>query len=238
MLAAGAETYRIEDTINRMIRSRDVDGPEIFVIPTGIIITYRVDGQEYTKLQRTKTKGIDLEIIKSANEFSRYFTAHPITLEEALVELKKIEGAPQFNKYLTAFASAVGGGFFVPMLGGTMIEMFMAYIGSWTILATTARLQTNPFIKNFLGGMVAATSGVLCVWIASLFGVDASVNKVIIGPLMLLVPGLPLIAGIRDLISGELVAGSARITEAMFIFIAIAFGVGIVLQASILRGIL
>jgi uncharacterized membrane protein YjjP (DUF1212 family) len=53
---------------------------------------------------------------------------------------------------------------------------------------------------------------------------------VIIGPLMTLVPGVSLTNGIRDLISGELLAGSAKIMEALFIAIALAFGVGMVLQ--------
>ena len=61
---------------------------------------------------------------------------------------------------------------------------------------------------------------------------QASINTVIIGPLMTLVPGVSLTNGIRDLISGELIAGSAKIMEALFIAIALAFGVGIVLQFS------
>ena len=42
-----------------------------------------------------------------------------------------------------------------------------------------------------------------------------------------------LFRSIRDLISGELLAGSAKMMEALFIAIALAFGVGIVLQLSI-----
>ncbi len=50
---------------------------------------------------------------------------------------------------------------------------------------------------------------------------------------MTLVPGVALTNGIRDLISGELIAGSAKMMEALFIAIALAFGVGIVLQIVI-----
>ena len=50
---------------------------------------------------------------------------------------------------------------------------------------------------------------------------------------MTLVPGVALTNGIRDLISGELIAGSVKIMEALFIAIALAFGVGVVLQLSL-----
>jgi len=63
--------------------------------------------------------------------------------------------------------------------------------------------------------------------------ITADFNTVIIGPLMTLVPGVSLTNGIRDLISGELIAGTTKMMEALFIAIALAFGVGIVLQGII-----
>ena len=75
--------------------------------------------------------------------------------------------------------------------------------------------------------------GILLVLLMASFNQFADYNKVIIGPLMTLVPGVALTTGIRDLISGELVAGSAKMMEALFIAIALAFGVGIVLQIVI-----
>ena len=53
---------------------------------------------------------------------------------------------------------------------------------------------------------------------------------------MLLVPGLSFVNAIRDTMSGDLVSGTARGVEAIFLAIAIAAGSGIMLKLFELWG--
>ena len=53
-------------------------------------------------------------------------------------------------------------------------------------------------------------------------GCEAS--KIIIGGIMLLMPGVALTNSIRDVISGDIVSGMLRFAEAMIIALAIAAG--------------
>lgn len=64
-------------------------------------------------------------------------------------------------------------------------------------------------------------------------GFGNSMNKIIIGSLMPLVPGLSITNAIRDIIAGELVAGLSKLTEAFLIAAAIAIGAGITLSLGI-----
>ena len=236
MLEKGAETYRVEDTVQRMMDSRGLDRINVFVIPTGILISADHLGETLTILERVQSIGIDLESISRTNDFSRKFTQNQITLDEAEAQLIALNNPPMFSRVIRTFASGMGGGFFIFLFGGGFIEFILAYFASALTIFFTYSLdskQLNFFIRNMIGGFLASIFGVLSILTVRFFGFDASLNMVIIGPLMTLVPGVSLTNGIRDLISGELLAGSAKMMEALFIAIALAFGVGMVLQFSL-----
>ncbi len=236
MLQNGAETYRVEETITRMISSKTTSNVEVFVMSTGIILGTEIDGEPYTTVARVPSIGLDLETIARANFFSRIFTQGEMTDEETDIILKELKSPPKFSKPIRYAFSGMAGGFFVLMFGGSFVEFVLAYIASsLTVFSMDklAELNLNFFVKNILGGLLSALSSIFLVFLMGLLSIGADFNTVIIGPLMTLVPGVSLTNGIRDLMSGELIAGTTKMMEALFIAIALAFGGGIVLQVII-----
>ena len=62
MLVNGAETYRVEDTILRICKSRNYCHINVFTSPTVIIISdYRFDG--YSFMRTIKNRSIDLKYL-------------------------------------------------------------------------------------------------------------------------------------------------------------------------------
>ena len=61
-------------------------------------------------------------------------------------------------------------------------------------------------------------------------GLIASPTSMIVGAIMPLLCGVVFIKGVRDLVTGDLISGGARITEACLISISIAVGVGLILD--------
>ena len=90
MLINGAETYRVEDTIIRICKSRGFNHINVFTSPTVLIISdYKFDGFSFMKT--IKSRSTDLQKISLLNNFSREFVSNTeITVEEAKKELKKI----------------------------------------------------------------------------------------------------------------------------------------------------
>lgn len=236
MLQNGAETYRVEETITRMISSKTTSNVEVFVMSTGIIVGTKINDEPYTTVSRVPSIGLDLETIARANSFSRIFTQGEMSDEETEIILNQLKSTPKFSKPIRYAFSGMAGGFFVLMFGGTFVEFMLAYIASsFTVFSMDklTGLKLNFFVNNILGGLLSALSSIFLVFLVGLVSTSADFNIVIIGPLMTLVPGVALTNGIRDLISGELIAGTTKMMEALFIAIALAFGVGIVLQAII-----
>lgn len=53
---------------------------------------------------------------------------------------------------------------------------------------------------------------------------------------MPLLPGVSFIKGLRDLISGNLVAGVSRIVDASLVLVSLAVGVGVVMDLAVRFG--
>lgn len=241
MLRNGAETYRVEDTVLRILQKYSFSDAQVFVIPTGIFVSVELDGLMTTHLQRIKLAGIDLERISRANQFSRDYVSGAITIEEAWDKLKEINDAPTFPKPVRYAFAGIAGAFFSLLYGCTLLESVLSFIASaLTILAfdTMSDSNINFFMKNIAAGFIAGIFGAVFAAVFKLFGISVSMDMIILGPLMTLVPGVALTNAMRDIISGELVAGSTKLMEALFIAIAIAFGVGLTIQFRAILGVM
>ena len=77
--------------------------------------------------------------------------------------------------------------------------------------------------------MGGAVLGFVTVAAVSL-GFSVSTDKIIIGALMNLVPGIVITTFMRDMMAGDVVAGLIRFSESLLVATAIALGVGVSLM--------
>ena len=81
----------------------------------------------------------------------------------------------------------------------------------------------------FVTAISSAVTAFLAVfWVE--IGVADHIDKMVIGAIMNLVPGVAITNSMRDIIAGDLLAGQAKLVEALFIATAIALGAGMVLS--------
>mgnify|MGYP001028987981 CR=1 FL=1 len=230
MLMNGAETYRVEDSMARVLESFGYGASNIFVIPTCIIITLESEEEPVTFMERIVPGSIDLERIAMSNQLSRDITEKRRSVDDAAEEIKKIEKVPMYPEWVRCIGAGVAGGFFTLLFRGSFLSFLLSTVGAIFTLWLVNRadqMRLNFFVKNMIGGLAAGLVGIAA---ARMFGDRVEMGAVIVGPLMTLVPGVAFANGIRDVISGELLSGATRITEAIFIAIGIAFGVGFALK--------
>lgn len=230
ILESGGETYRVEETIIRICKAYGLVHAESFVTPTGIIISASdSSGQIISLVKRIKIRTVDLEKISRVNDLSRNIKPKELSVEFVQEELDKISAAPRYNVKVTLFFSAVAASFFTLLFGGNIYDFIVSFfigiiIKSISILLSN--IEINEFFINVLGGAIAAILALIAVKLNLAFNVD----KIIIGSIMLLVPGLAITNAIRDTIAGDLVAGISRALEAFLVAVAIAAGSGVALK--------
>ena len=88
------------------------------------------------------------------------------------------------------------------------------------------KLNSMTFISTLVSSFAIATFGVAFCQI----GILHDPKMLIVGSIMPLLPGVAFVKGLRDLISGDLVSGMSRVSEAFLTAGAIAVGVGVVLD--------
>ncbi|SCZ11072.1 threonine/serine exporter family protein, partial [Alkaliphilus peptidifermentans] len=116
MLRSGAETYRVEDTIIRICRSRNFPYVEAYVTLTGIFISVDTDGEDLndmiTYVKRVNKRVINLNKIAEVNDFSRKFVESNMAIDEAMAILKSIDGTPPYPIKIQALSGGIASGFF------------------------------------------------------------------------------------------------------------------------------
>jgi len=189
----------------------------------------------HTFIKRIKGAEINLERISLVNTFSRVFTTTDLSIEDGLGQLRKINSAPRFRFPLRIFGAVLVGVFFCPIFGGSTWDMVIAgvisgitYVISWGI----AKLNINDFIRIFIS-CIAAAGMVLA---AAAMGLSDSISPVVVAATTIFLPGVAITNAARDLLSGDMLAGVARLAEASITAVAIAGGVGIGIQLWLLGG--
>ena len=230
LLVSGSEIYRVEDTVTRICRAYGIPYVEVFATNTGIFISLDSggEGKPYTIIKRIRTVSIDLDRISLVNDFSRKLSDNPISIHEAMALMEQIAAKEKYTFPLQVLGGALVASFFTIMLGAGYREFLCASVIGAAVYAfghLLDNLRFHLFIRNFLTCASIALLAILC----SAVGLAPDTDVMIIGSLMIFLPGLAFTNAMRDSLSGDLLAGSARAMEAALTAISIASGVGVVL---------
>lgn len=235
MLRNGAETYRVEDTILRICNSRGYRHVNVFTSPTVIIISdERFDG--ITFMKTIKNRGINLNKIDLLNAFSRKFVSNKdLSIEDAISLLKDIEKVKSYNQWVVYVGTGLGSACFSVLLGCTLVDFIFTFITSIFAVIIFDKMFGISSIPSFATLTSAIFIAVVGTSLSSI-GFLSQPNTLIVGSIMPLLPGVSLIKGLRDLISGDLISGVARAFDATLTAVSIAVGVGFILDVWLKLG--
>ena len=79
--------------------------------------------------------------------------------------------------------------------------------------------------RSFSKNLVSAFIATVLSFIPSILGISVHQDKIIIGTIMLLVPGLTVVNAIRDMMNSDLLAGMSELFGAVMSALSIAFAV-------------
>lgn len=228
MLKNGAETYRVEDTMTRIAKAYGVEDSDSFVTPTGII--FSLEGREptKTKLIRIIDRTTNLEKVLKVNDISRKISSGYISLQEAYHLLKEIDKeGPTYTIWGQVVAAAIASGCFLIMFQGIWKDFLAAVIAGGAGFLCSVYFHRVVQIKFFAEFLASVLVGLIAFG-AVYIGFGAETDKIIIGSVMPLVPGLLITNAVRDLMAGHLVSGISKGAEAFLTAFAIGSGIAVV----------
>ena len=239
LLANGAEIYRVQQTMEIIARSYGARSFHVYVLTNGLFASMEDGGAvQSAAVRSTPRVEMNLGRISAVNALSREIVAGRVPLEEAFARLAQIRATRGLPGWLMVSASA-----FSDLFGGSAVDAFTALapgfaVGVFTRALTRVRTPLNKLVSNMLSAGVVALVSLACVQALGLAGVACSLDKVIIGGIIPLVPGVALTNGIRDVANCDYLSGTIRAIDAVLIAAGIALGVGLVLKgAALLPGV-
>ena len=223
MLRSGAEVSRVEDSIIRICSAYGAERVDVFSITSTMVASCDFEGKTYTQTRRIRSHKTDLSVLDRLNNLSRKICTEKPRQEEVESDLAEIFSYKGYPFILRILGWALTAGSFTVFFGGMILDgVFSAIIGAFLMICVNFVEQKgfNKVYSNFISSFFVSILAYALEW----SGTGASSDKIIIGNIMLLIPGLALTNSLRDLIGGDIVTGALRFCEACLVALAIAGG--------------
>ena len=221
---SGAETFRVEDTIHRILRAYGVEC-EVFAIPNCVSVSLEAaNGKPLMIMKRIGFHGNDLEALEKLNALSRRICAERPDVDEAMAWLEEtMQACRSYSTGVFYLGSVLVGLGFCLVFGGTLLDCLWAG-AMGLIIGLITRFMDKQEANPFFSTLLAACCMALPAYIAAGLGLMDSPDAAIIGALMILVPGLPITNSMRDIIYGDTNSGIIRVVQVILTALAIALG--------------
>ena len=225
LMKSGAEIYRVEESIQRLLQAYGAPRGEVFAIPNCLMVSLTSpDGRPVTQIRRMPTHGTDIYLLEKYNGLCRRLCRETPAFEEALEQMEAITRTHRVYSLPTQLAAHfLGCGMFSLFYGGTPADGLCGGLCGMVIglcMALMTRLGANLFFRTIAGGAASALAAVALTRL----GVGQNQDLIIIGALMALVPGIAMTNAMRDIIYGDTNSGINRIVQVFLIAAALAVG--------------
>lgn len=231
MLRSGAEILRIEETIIRICSAYGDGIVDVFTILSLIIVSWKTpDGRSITQTRRIYSYSTDLERLEELNALSRYICANKPPSNEIEKYVNEIMcGENRHRNYLKLAGYVLTASAFAVFFGGNIRDGIAAglvgivlYI--WDFIF--APHSKNRVVYSLISSIAA---GITCIAAVNVH-IGVNMDSVMIGSIMILIPGISTVNSLRDMMRGDIITGILRLAEALMIAAAIAAGYGIAIM--------
>ena len=182
----------------------------------------RHDGK-YPLIESLITSQLDVDRLDYLNNLSRYICANKPSLPELIEKYEEVMSRKEYPVWIDYLGAILVASGFCVFFGGDVLDAFSA--GLLGVVITVIRrfmskVEENQMAKAFVSSLVAGFLAIICVNL----GIGDHVDKIMIGGIMLLIPGIAMTNSIRDMLIGDIVTGLLRFVNSVLIAGAIACG--------------
>lgn len=223
LLDAGAEINRVEDTLTRLGMAYGAARMNVFVIISNIIITMELpDGTLLTHTRRVSYDGsTNFNALEQLNSLSRECCRHPLPLEEFE---RRLAGCSRTKRRRNLYLGGIlAAGSFAMFFGGSPVDGIAAAAVGLLITLFQEKCQ-GFFGNNVMFNLVCSFVTGLIICLTVRIFPFLHTDKIMIGDIMLLIPGIAITNSLRDMLMGDTISGLMRLIESILWAGALAAG--------------
>ena len=227
LMVSGAEVYRVEDSVGRLLRAYGRKTGEVFAIPNCLIVSLKGEKEEaLTRVRRIPSHGTDIDRLERCNALCRALCRETPPCAEAEGRLEQLRRDSRGYTVPMGLAGYFLGAFgFCLFFQGSFFDAVLSGMCSLAIglcLHIMGRLGANPFFKSIAASAVSAFLAIALARLSPALNQDT----ITIGALMALVPGVCFTSAMRDIMAGDMMTGLCNAAEGILIGVAVVIGTG------------
>lgn len=224
LMSSGASTERIRITVQRIAQAYNYN-IDLMLTHRALLLTITDKTGEhlFSRIKRISPHGVNFKMVSGLSHLSWNVHENKMPFNEILTEIDRLKSLAHYPRWLIILAVGIADASFCRMWNGgypAMLITFIATMAGIFVRQETIKRNYNPYICIYLAALVASTiSGS-----AEYFQLSKDSHIAFSTSILFLVPGVPLINSITDLIDGNILNGIVRGTNGLLIAFFIAMG--------------
>ncbi|MBC8005536.1 MAG: threonine/serine exporter family protein [Verrucomicrobia bacterium] len=225
LMSSGASTNRTRITMGRIAKGLGY-GIELLITQRALMLTIiEKDHQHFfSRMKRISPHGVNFRIVSGISHLSWNVMEQNWTVAQIAEELHRLKSLPHYPRPIILGAVGLAGAGFCNIFGGGYIEMtvaFVATVAGLFIRQEAIKKKFNPYLCVFFAAFTAS----FIAGLAEHYHIGMQPDKAFATSVLFLVPGVPLINSVTDLVDGNIQNGMVRAMNGLMIAFSIAMGI-------------
>ncbi len=237
LMESAADTNRIERTMKRVAVFMEIPEEKLHldIRWTMIMINVSDESNSFSKFQKCQKHGINMTTITDISRLSRKALKENYTLAQYEEELRQIAHQPR--NYLPNIV-AIGAGFacggFCKLFGCDWIAfLFTSLCASIGFYIRTYCIEKG--INVYMSIAISAFISTCLAYASSFSGLSITPFQPLLACALFIVPGVPLINFVDDMIDNHLLVGITRAANTIVIMGAMTFGIAFAIRILVMN---
>lgn len=224
LMSSGASTNRIRVTMGRIAHGLGY-GIELLITHRALMLTIIEKDQQhfFSRLKRTSPHGVNFRIVSGISHLSWNVLEQNWTVARISEELKRLKELPHYPRLVVLGLVGLAGSAFCKIFGGGYLEMIVAFVATFAglfVRQESMKMKFNPYLCVFFAAFTAS----FIAGLAEFYHIGTQPDKAFATSVLFLVPGVPLINSVTDLLEGNIQNGMVRAMNGLMIAFSIAMG--------------
>lgn len=224
MLGCGATCIRIEKNMNRIADRFKVD-MNLMIMPGHVIVTLwdKSHTHSYNNMQKPRKNAINYTLNSELSRLSWEIADHDLPFSAIKAEYDKILSGKEYNKYIVLLLASFASASLCRLFGGDLAAMCIAFVATLAgyevkllMLARKIDFRLVVFCSAFTSALITAAARYL--------EISQTIDVAIAISVLYLIPGIPFINSLSDLIRGHYLSAYSRFVHACLLTLSLSLG--------------
>lgn len=224
LLENGAESRRVFETTQHLGKQLGLNELHVLVTHRSIMVTAVRDEEIVTRIMRVNTLVVNFTMVSGISRMLKRFPEQGLSLETLQSELDRLTALkPHYPRPLVIASVGLACGAFSLIFEGDLAAFVSASAAAALGLFVRQEMHHRAFQPLLCIFSAAVVASVSAHHAAHLLG-SAKPEAALVASTLMLVPGVPMINAVADLMKGHLLTGMARALTVALMALSVALG--------------